>query len=272
MCTKTRGRALGERGAATTPVSPCPGGRSSQMNKTSAPRRAPVPPVLSRVTRLGALAALTLLSATAPASAEVWKCRAEDGGVRFSDKPCPGSGDPLDARRLQPNVVDAVRLPTATSGGAREAEGDAAPRAPVNDCPGDQELRDMETRANARSLGEAEKTFMQDEIRRVLQCRKGQGRYTWEDWKISREARAAQSSSNAESARRRAEAMHSAADPVEGDRIAQQRRDAEREQALAAARQRRLQQQPRPITPPQPPLPPCPAGAKSSGAAGAQCS
>lgn len=220
--------------------------------------------------RLGGLAGLVALALLQGypglAAAEVWKCRAEDGGVRFSDKPCPGSGETIESRRLQPNVVDAVRLPAAASGAAREAEGEAAPRPPANDCPGDQELRDMEVRANSRTLGDAEKSFMQDEIRRVFQCRKGQGRYTWEDWKISREARAAQSSSNAESARRRAEAMHSAADPVEGDRIAQLRRDAEREQALAAARQRRLQQQPRP------PLPPCPAGSQATGQARGQCS
>jgi hypothetical protein len=223
--------------------------------------------------RLGGLAGLLALALLqgypTPAAAEVWKCRAEDGGVRFSDKPCPGSGEAIESRRLQPNVVDAVRLPAAASGAGREAESEAAQRPPVNDCPGDQELREMEVRANSRTLGDAEKNFMQDEIRRVFQCRKGQGRYTWEDWKISREARAAQSSSNAESARRRAEAMHSAADPVEGDRIAQQRRDAEREQALAAARQRRLQQQPQPITPP---LPPCPAGSQAAGQARGQCS
>lgn len=208
---------------------------------------------------LAGLLALMLSGLAGPALAEVWKCRGEDGSVRFSDKPCPGSGETIEARRLQPNVVDAVRPPSPASGAAREAESDTLSRPPANDCPGDQELRDMEVRANSRTLGDAEKTFMQDEIRRVFQCRKGQGRYTWEDWKISREARAAQSSSNAESARRRAEAMHSAADPVEGDRIAQLRRDAERQEALAAARQRRLHQQPRP------PAPSCPAGSQAAG-------
>ncbi|QPF72782.1 DUF4124 domain-containing protein [Roseateles sp. DAIF2] len=192
-------------------------------------------------------AGLLLATAALGAQAEVWKCRAEDGSTRFSDRPCPGSGQPMDPRQLQGNVIDALRVQPSA-----EAAPEAGNRAPVNDCPGDQELRDMEVRANSRSLGDAEKSFMQDEIRRVFQCRKGQGRYTMDDWKISREARAAQSSSNAENARRRAEAMHSAADPVEGDRIAQQRLEAERQgQIAAAARQRRLAQQPKP---------PCPAG------------
>lgn len=158
-----------------------------------------------------------------PALAEVWQCRDAQGQISFSDRPCPSQGRALDARRLQGNVVDAPRR-AADSQPASAAMESQARSEPINDCPGDQELRDMEVRANSRSLGDAEREFMQDEIRRVRQCRKGQGRYSAEDWRISREARAAQSSSNAADARRRAEDMHSAADPAEGERIAKQRR------------------------------------------------
>lgn len=198
------------------------------------------------------LTVLLLGLGAAGAQAQVWKCKQADGSVAFSDKPCPGMGEPIAARQLQANVADAPRPPTTT---ARPEDGAAALRQPpANDCPGDQELRDMETRANSRSLGDAEQTFMQDEIRRVRQCRKGQGRYTAEDWRISRDAQAAQSSSNAAAARRRAEGMHSAADPLEGERIAQQRAETERQERLAAQRRQYLAQQPRP------PAPPCLAG------------
>lgn len=167
-----------------------------------------------------------------PALAEVWQCRDAQGQISFSDRPCPSQGQALDARRLQGNVVEAPRRAAASQPASAATESQARSE-PVNDCPGDQELRDMEVRANSRSLGDAERAFMQDEIRRVRQCRKGQGRYSAEDWRISREARAAQSSSNAADARRRAEDMHSAADPAEGERIAKQRRA---EQELARPR------------------------------------
>lgn len=183
------------------------------------------------------------------AQAQVWKCKQRDGGVSFSDVPCPGAGEPVEQRRLQSNVADAPRLPPPANKPA--ASGPALP--PTNDCPGDLELRNMETRANSTSLGDRERAFMQDEIRRVRQCRKGQGRYTAEDWALSRQAQEAQSSSNAEKERLRAEGMHSAADPLEGDRIVRQRES----EALAARNQARMErrraQQP-PVLPP-----PCPA-------------
>lgn len=97
-----------------------------------------------------------------------------------------------------------------------------------NVCPGELELKNMETSANALSLGKKEKAFLLDEIRRARQCAKGQGSYTASDWKISREARDDQRRlRGGEIARVRAENMHSAADPVEGDRI-QATRNAER--------------------------------------------
>jgi hypothetical protein len=167
-----------------------------------------------------ALAALlcSAVHAQAQQPAEVWKCKQRGGGIAFSDVPCPGAGEPLEPRRLQSNVADAPRLPAADARTADNAAPPQPPSAPANDCPGDLELRNMETRANSTTLGDRERAFMQDEIRRVRQCRKGQGRYTAEDWALSREAQNAQSSSNAEKARLRAEGMHSAADPLEGDR------------------------------------------------------
>lgn len=169
----------------------------------------------------------------------VWKC--ESGGqVRYSDRPCEAAGQPLPARNLQPNVVDGAR-PDAARGAAPAASA-AAPVAPVvqaNACPGDSEVRDMQTRGNSTSLGDAERQFMQDEVRRAWQCRKGQGRYTDADWAISREAQAVQSQLGdraRQDARLRAEAMHSAADADEGDRIA--RRRLAEEQVRLRAQQR----------------------------------
>ena len=75
-------------------------------------------------------------------------------------------------------------------------------------------------------------------IRRARQCQKGQGNYTAADWNVSKQAVDAQSSlTGGADARRRAEAMHSAANANEGDRIARQRETDDRNA------QRRLNQQ-----------------------------
>lgn len=184
-----------------------------------------------------------LLSMAGASAQQVWKCEV-DGQVRFSDKPCPGSGQPVPERRLQPNVVDSLKPEVVREAMGRTAEpgASAPPAAPGNACPGDGEIRGMETRANSTTLGDAERQFMQDEVRRALQCRAGRGRYTEADWAVSRAAQAAQTQLSGrarQDARLRAEAMHSAADAEEADRIARRRLAEERLQR----RQQTLQPQ-----------------------------
>lgn len=195
------------------------------------------------------LALALLLSATG-AQAQVWKCTVE-GKVRYSDQPCPSKGEPMKARALQDNVIDAsadrARLERARSSAAEQAAMAASAAvttspaaAPANVCPSDQEIAGLETKASSITLSPEAKRFVQDEIRRIRQCRKGQGRYSAADWAISKQAVEAQSShTGGPDARRRAEAMHSAADPVEGDRIARQRELEERE---AQRREQRLRE------------------------------
>jgi len=156
---------------------------------------------------------------------QVWKCDVA-GKVVFSDKPCPQTGQPVPARTLQPNVVDAMKPEVIDAAMGRPPA--PVPLAPPagNVCPGEGELRGMQTRGNSTTLGDAERQFMLDEVRRARQCRNGQGRYSDADWDISREAQAAQTQLSdrvRDAARQRAEAMHSAADPDEGDRIARRR-------------------------------------------------
>ncbi|RZJ03325.1 MAG: hypothetical protein EOP39_21705 [Rubrivivax sp.] len=164
------------------------------------------------------------LAACAAGAQQVWKCEVA-GKVVFSDKACPQSGQPVAERSLQPNVVEAMKPDVLQAAMGRPAA--SAPQPPAgNACPGDGEIRGMQTRGNSTTMGDAERLFMQDEARRALQCRAGQGRYTDADWDVSREAQAAQTQLSdrvRQDARQRAEAMHSAADPAEGDRIARRR-------------------------------------------------
>lgn len=181
--------------------------------------------------------AVLWLAVSGAMAQQVWKCEA-GGKVVFSDKPCPQAGKPVSERSLQPNVVESLRpeVVRAALGAPVPDSGASAPAG--NACPSDGEIRGMETRGNSTTLGDAERQFLQDEVRRARQCRNGKGRYTEADWAISRDAQAAQtqlSDRARHDARQRAEAMHSAADPEEGDRIARQR--------IAEERMRRRQQQ-----------------------------
>lgn len=174
---------------------------------------------------------------------QVWKCEL-NGKVNFSDKPCPQAGQPVAERSLRPNVVEAMKPDVVDAAMGRAPAASAPP--PMgggNACPGDSEIRSMETRANSTTLGDAERQFLQDEVRRVRQCRNGQGRYREADWAISREAQAAQTQLSDRArydARLRAEAMHSAADPDEGDRITRRRIAEEKLQRRIQLQQQRM--------------------------------
>jgi hypothetical protein len=179
------------------------------------------------------------------AQAQVWKCTI-DGKVQYSDQPCPAKGEAMKSRSLQSNVIDTsadrAAIERAKAAAAEQqaatATPSAAPVAPANVCPSDRDIAGMETKASSISLSPEAKRFVQDEIRRARQCQKGQGKYSAADWTVSKQAVDAQSSlTGGPDARRRAEAVHSAADPAEGDRIARQREAEERE---AARRERDL--------------------------------
>ncbi len=189
-----------------------------------------------------AMGALLALACHTTCHAQIWQCL-QDGRVVFSDKPCPQQGAQVDPRKLAPNVAQALPVPPARAeADPTPARGAPSRSLPANVCPDDQELRNMETSASSTTLGEPERAFLQDEVRRARQCRRGQGRYTEDDWRISRDAQAAQRSlKGSEAARLRAEGMHSAADPLEGERIEARRRDLDaalRQQALLRERQR----------------------------------
>lgn len=187
------------------------------------------------------------------AHAEVWKCTV-DGKVHYSDQPCPTKGEAMPARKLQSNAVDAsadrARVAASTTDTEPAAATDrdlnlnrptGAPAVPASFCPSDRDITAMETKASSISLSAEAKRFIQDEIRRARQCQKGRGQYTASDWNVSKQAVDAQSSlTGGADARRRAEAMHSAADAAEADRIARQQ-EAERREA---ARKEQWQQQP----------------------------
>lgn len=184
------------------------------------------------------VANLVTVAAPMASAQQVWKCRV-GSEVRYSDQPCRQDGQPLPPQALQPNLVDAVKRPPAASA---TLPGPEPITGTPNACPSDSELRGWETRASSNSYGPDEKQFLQDEIRRARLCRKGQGRYDNADWDISRRAQEAQSSlTGGSDARRRAEGMHSAADPEEGQRIASRRQqeDADRRRAEAAAARQR---------------------------------
>ncbi|MFX1677739.1 DUF4124 domain-containing protein [Mitsuaria sp. CC2] len=169
--------------------------------------------------------------------AQVWKCTTA-GKTHYSDQPCAANGEQMRPQSLQSNVIDtsadraaAERAKAAAEREQQQTNGVQAsqPAAPSNFCPSDRDIAAMETKASSISLSAEAKKFVQDEIRRARQCQKGQGSYSASDWNVSKQAVDAQSSlTGGADARRRAEAMHSAANVSEGDRIARQREAEER--------------------------------------------
>lgn len=201
--------------------------------------------------RLIATALLCFAGAITTAQAQVWKCTV-DGKVQYSDQPCPAKGEAMKSQSLQSNVIDTsadrAAIERAKAAAAEQQAVTASPSAapvaavaPANVCPSDRDIAGMETKASSISLSPEAKRFVQDEIRRARQCQKGQGKYSAADWTVSKQAVDAQSSlTGGPDARRRAEAVHSAADPAEGDRIARQREAEEREANRRLLRERPL--------------------------------
>ena len=110
----------------------------------------------------------------------------------------------------------------------------------------------MEVSVSSPSLKKKERDFYEAEIRRARQCQAGEGRYSADAWRASKEALDDQRSVDAEVRRRaraRAEGFHSAASPREADRIANERnaesnREAGRRETAAAAAARAAQTKP----------------------------
>lgn len=194
------------------------------------------------------LALSALLASTAQA-ATVWKCQ-EGGRVIFSDAPCPSTGKPMDPQRLQGNVLKAERAPARQPQDIDERapnlsanRAGATSQGPGSVCPSEQDIRNMEVSANSATRDKKDKAFRRDEIRRAQQCRSGEGNYTKDDWRASEEAQTDQGSvidRKRKDAKERAEAMHSAANPAEGERIqrarlAEEARKAERRSRTIAS-------------------------------------
>ncbi len=202
-------------------------------------------------TRVAVLSAALLLCSYLPAGAyaQVLKCVDAAGNVQFSNLGCP-STNPGRIVEVRPNAVDmsGMRKQNQAELAAQQRRRQREQVMPMlqsgvnaSVCPSEVEIRNMEVSAGSQSRSAKERQFFQDEVRRARQCRNGQGVYTAADWAISREAQGDQGqfqTSRAKQARVRAAGMHSAADPIEGDRIAQERLD---EASRVAARRRAAQ-------------------------------
>jgi hypothetical protein len=171
--------------------------------------------------------ALVMLMHASAVHSQVWRCESA-GKVVYTDAACE-KGRRLDAAALSANVMpreqapaqvaarpvhDQVRPPAA---GAHTPE----PAGNASVCPSELEIRNWEVSANARTISDEVRDLLRDEVRRARQCHKGQGFYTAKDWDISRSAQNdARGLRGPAQARELADSMHSAADPIEGDRIA----------------------------------------------------
>lgn len=206
-----------------------------------------------RVTVLAPLILTCLMGVGTQADAQVLKCVDREGSVQFSNIGCP-AGTSQRQVEVRPNAVDmsglreqATKLASERASSRTEPmqtySSSQEPQAARSTCPSALDIRNMEVSISSPSLGKKERAFHEAEIRRARQCRAGEGAYTEADWNASKEALAGQRKFKAEDRRQeraRAESIHSAANPREGDRIAQERlveavREAARREAAAEA-------------------------------------
>jgi len=178
--------------------------------------------------------AVLAMVASGPVLAQVYKCTDANGKTEYSNLTCP-QGAKVSTPALKPNSVDmsGMRRENQLELARNQEEQQrmlmamgAAAGSSVSECPSDIDIRNMETGASSITKGHKEREFLQDEVRRARQCRAGQGSYTKKDWAESRQAQDDQSRSSSRDradARARAEAMHSAADPVERQHIHERR-------------------------------------------------
>lgn len=158
---------------------------------------------------------LGLLCAAGVAQAQVYKCVDAAGRTVYADAPCGARARELSRDQLEANTLDAgaLRERIRTDREALPLPAQAGDNgAPV--CPSPLDIRNLETGASSSRLQDAERAFLWAEIRRARACSREGGRYTAEDWRVLREAQAAQTSDDPvarEAARRRAEAVHASA-------------------------------------------------------------
>ncbi len=196
---------------------------------------------------------VTLLS-SAPAfpSDTAYRCVERNGQIMFSDVPCPASASQQSVISTVPvtkgmggheyrqlrnmRAIRGEREPqrsvvrrTQTSGGYEQS-----PR--TSNCPSEQDIANLETKASSITLDAKSRSFLIAEIRRARACSVEGGRYTQDDWDRINTGIANQRRINRadrEIARRTAEDTHLiSASPAEQQRM---QADADREAMIEAA-------------------------------------
>lgn len=160
--------------------------------------------------RFHALRSLILALACLPAHAQVYKCKGPSGNTVYSDTKCSGAPTVVDPAQLNSNRIDSSAGREQTrrdlqrsqqaqhqGGQTQQAQQPGASRA---SCPTDLQIRNMETSASSRTIGQREREFLQDELRRARACATGGGADTSEDRAHTRDEQRRQQASQQPSA------------------------------------------------------------------------
>ncbi|MEJ8837762.1 DUF4124 domain-containing protein [Ramlibacter sp. AN1133] len=122
--------------------------------------------------------ALGILVAAHTAHAQVFKCAGPDGKITYSQAPCAGAGQLLDARK--PSAVPPGEL-TQRREVERARRGQAAENEPTPDrgsvqeqrpsCLDDREVRNVEAAASSILLDALDREVHGEQVRRARSCR-----------------------------------------------------------------------------------------------------
>jgi hypothetical protein len=161
---------------------------------------------------------LLLLAGAAQAQAQMFKCVLPSGKVEYRGSQCD---DTKQSAPIHGAVSDVPAMPAREmqrAQQARRAEPEPGPQMTVigrspssRRVPTEQEIKNLETSASSITIGEKERRFLQDEVRRAKAARETGTEYSEQQLRELKEAASSQSrlsQGERASARRDAEAVH----------------------------------------------------------------
>lgn len=120
-----------------------------------------------------------LLLSTAANAGPLYRCQADDGVLRYTDRSCPGRGAAIDAGSLAPNTYDAEPDDAAVvspRGGRQSAA--RQPKAGQATCNNAADLRHIDLMLGSLVTDKQQRRFLQSERQRVQKCQLTQ--LSWE--------------------------------------------------------------------------------------------
>lgn len=192
---------------------------------------------------------IALLVVSFTASAQVYKCPDAAGKITYSQAPCAGGTRGLPITGGTSNGIDAMS-PREIQRASRTEPQPRGPQAvilgqhPAGSVPTSQQIKNLETSASSKTIGQKERAFLEAEVRRAKEAQRRGGTYTQDDWNDIKDAQSSQNRidpADRAKSRRDAQSIHLGAgsEGVKTDIILERQAEEDRANARRAAAGRR---------------------------------